>query len=86
MFKVNGIKLATLCRLVAQKSVSFFRNVFSNIQNPDASFGLKEENISSDYVTVSHLTRHDVMTAAQVVTVISRLTRDNSTQTSLSGA
>lgn len=66
--------------MIAQKSVSFFRNVFSNIQNPDTSFGLKEEHISSDYVTVSHLTRHDVMTGAQVVTVISRLTRDTSHQ------
>ena len=72
----HRIKFTTLCRLIAQKSVSFFRNVFSNIQDPDASFGLKEEHISSDYVTVSHLTSHDLMTAAQVVTVISRLTRD----------
>ena len=77
--ELHHIKFATLCRLIAQKSVSFLRNVFSNIQDPDASFGLKEEHISSDYVTVSHLTSHDLMTAAQVVTdvkVISRLTRD----------
>ena len=72
----HRIEFTALCRLIAQKSVSFFRNVFSNIQDPDASFGLKEEHISSDYVTVSHLTSHDLMTAAQVVTVISRLTRD----------
>ena len=61
-------------RLIAQKRVSFFRDVFSNIKDHDSRFGLKEEKISSDYVTVSNLTRHDVMTAAQVVTVISRLT------------
>ena len=70
-----------MCRIVAQKSVSFFRNAFSNIQDHNSRFGLKEENINSDYVTLSNLTRHDSITAAQV-TVIPIL-MDNATQSIL---
>ena len=70
-----------MCRIVAQKSVSFFRNAFSNIQDHNSRFGLKEENINSDYVTLSNLTRHDSITAAQVLVI--PILMDNASQSIL---